>query len=57
MSSTHVGRRNRNLARPHTVTFLNDFARALITLGSRDESLGVWNVPNPRRFPSAGSSN
>ena len=32
---------------PHTVTYLEDFARALVTLGERDEALGqVWHVPN-----------
>lgn len=32
---------------PHTVTYIDDFARGLITLGSRDEALGeVWHVPN-----------
>jgi nucleoside-diphosphate-sugar epimerase len=37
---------------PHTVTFIDDFARALITLGSRDESLGeVWHVPNAETVP------
>ena len=37
---------------PHTVTFLDDFARALITLGSRDESLGeVWHVPSAETVP------
>lgn len=41
---------------PHTVTFIEDFARALVTLGEREEALGqVWHVPNPetvtmRRF-------
>ncbi len=31
----------------HTVTFIDDFARALVTLGSRDEALGeVWHVPS-----------
>ena len=41
---------------PHTVTYIEDFARALVTLGERDEALGqVWHVPNPetvtmRRF-------
>lgn len=34
---------------PHTVTYLDDFARALVTLGERDEALGgVWHVPNDR---------
>lgn len=37
---------------PHTVTFLDDFARALITLGSREESLGeVWHVPSAQTVP------
>jgi nucleoside-diphosphate-sugar epimerase len=32
---------------PHTVTYIEDFARALITLGERVEALGqVWHVPN-----------
>ena len=32
---------------PHTVTYIEDFARALVTLGDRDEALGqVWHVPN-----------
>lgn len=41
---------------PHTVTYIEDFARALVTLGEQDEALGhVWHVPNPetvtmRRF-------
>jgi nucleoside-diphosphate-sugar epimerase len=41
---------------PHTVTYIEDFARALVTLGEEDEALGqVWHVPDPetvtiRRF-------
>lgn len=32
---------------PHSVTYLDDFARALVTLGQREEaSGGVWHVPN-----------
>lgn len=32
---------------PHTLTYIDDFARALVTLGERDEALGgVWHVPN-----------
>jgi nucleoside-diphosphate-sugar epimerase len=32
---------------PHTVTYIEDFARALVTLGEQEESLGqVWHVPN-----------
>jgi nucleoside-diphosphate-sugar epimerase len=32
---------------PHTVTYIEDFGRALVTLGERDEALGeVWQVPN-----------
>jgi nucleoside-diphosphate-sugar epimerase len=32
---------------PHTVTYIEDFARALVTLGEQDEALGnIWHVPN-----------
>lgn len=32
---------------PHTVTYLPDFARGLVTLGTREEALGqVWHVPS-----------
>jgi nucleoside-diphosphate-sugar epimerase len=32
---------------PHTVTYIEDFARALVTLGDREEAMGeVWHVPN-----------
>ena len=32
---------------PHTVTYIEDFARALVTVGEREEALGqVWHVPN-----------
>jgi nucleoside-diphosphate-sugar epimerase len=32
---------------PHTVTYIDDFARGLVTLGEREEALGqVWHVPN-----------
>jgi nucleoside-diphosphate-sugar epimerase len=32
---------------PHTVTYIEDFARALVTLGEREDALGgVWHVPN-----------
>jgi nucleoside-diphosphate-sugar epimerase len=32
---------------PHTVTYIEDFARALVTLGEREKALGkVWHVPN-----------
>lgn len=31
----------------HTYTFIDDFGRALVTLGMRDEALGqAWHVPN-----------
>jgi nucleoside-diphosphate-sugar epimerase len=31
---------------PHTLTYLDDFARGLLTLGEREEALGqVWHVP------------
>lgn len=36
-----------NVDAPHTYTFVRDFARALITLGEREEAPGqVWHVPN-----------
>jgi nucleoside-diphosphate-sugar epimerase len=32
---------------PHTVTYIEDFGRALVTLAEHDEALGeVWHVPN-----------
>jgi nucleoside-diphosphate-sugar epimerase len=32
---------------PHTFTYLPDFARALVTLGTREEAIGeVWHVPS-----------
>jgi nucleoside-diphosphate-sugar epimerase len=32
---------------PHTYTFIDDFASALVTLGAREEALGdVWHVPS-----------
>lgn len=32
---------------PHTYTYIRDFARALVTLGERDEALGqVWHAPS-----------
>ena len=32
---------------PHTYTFIDDFGKALVTLGDREEALGrVWHVPN-----------
>lgn len=37
-----------NIDLPHTMTFINDFGKALVILGERDEALGqVWHVPNP----------
>ena len=36
-----------NLDLPHTYTYINDFAKAMIILGDREEGLGqVWHVPN-----------
>lgn len=33
---------------PHTFTYIEDFGKALVILGERDEALGqVWHVPNP----------
>lgn len=35
-----------SLDQPHTLTFIDDFARGLITLAERDEALGeVWHIP------------
>jgi nucleoside-diphosphate-sugar epimerase len=32
---------------PHSVTYLDDFGRALVTLGEREEALGqIWHVPS-----------
>ena len=36
-----------NLDMPHTYTYIDDFAKAVVTLGTRDEALGkVWHTPN-----------
>jgi nucleoside-diphosphate-sugar epimerase len=36
-----------NIDMPHTYTFINDFGRALATLGQHEEALGqVWHIPN-----------
>ncbi len=36
-----------NLNLPHTYTYINDFAKAMIILGEREEAMGeVWHVPN-----------
>ena len=36
-----------NLDLPHTYTYVDDFGKALVILGERDEALGqVWHVPN-----------
>lgn len=37
-----------NIDLPHTYTYIDDFGRALVILGERDEAPGqVWHVPNP----------
>jgi len=45
-----AGKRAQLLGDPdasHSVTYIEDFARALVTLGERQEALGgVWHVPN-----------
>lgn len=34
--------------RPHTYTFIDDFGKALVTLGEREAALGrAWHVPSP----------
>jgi nucleoside-diphosphate-sugar epimerase len=36
-----------NIDLPHTYTFIEDFGKALVILGERDEALGqAWHVPN-----------
>jgi len=36
-----------NIDLPHTLTYIDDFGKALVILGERDEALGqVWHVPN-----------
>ena len=36
-----------NIDLPHSYTYINDFGRALVTLGEREEALGqIWHVPN-----------
>ena len=38
---------------PHTLTYLPDFGRALVTLGTREEALGhVWHVPSAETLTS-----
>jgi nucleoside-diphosphate-sugar epimerase len=33
---------------PHTYTYIDDFARGLITLGAADEAIGkIWHIPSP----------
>jgi len=45
-----------DLDQPHTLTYIRDFARALVTLSQHDEAYGrFWHVPNaetitPRQF-------
>ena len=35
-----------SLDQPHSLTFIDDFARVLVTLGEREEALGqVWHAP------------
>ena len=41
--------------RLHTYTFIDDFGRALVTLGERDEALGkVWHVPSAPAVTTRG---
>jgi len=40
---------------PHTFTFIDDFARALVNLGSHDEAAGqVWHVPSAEPLTTRG---
>jgi nucleoside-diphosphate-sugar epimerase len=37
-----------NIDLPHTLTYIEDFGKALVILGEREEALGqAWHVPNP----------
>jgi nucleoside-diphosphate-sugar epimerase len=37
---------------PHSITSIDDFGRALVTLGDREDALGdVWHVPNAPAVP------
>lgn len=37
-----------NIDLPHTLTYIEDFGKALVTLGEHEEAFGqVWHVPNP----------
>lgn len=40
---------------PHTATYIEDFGKALVILGERDEALGqAWHVPNDQPHISQG---
>jgi nucleoside-diphosphate-sugar epimerase len=40
---------------PHTFTYLGDFARGLVTLGTHDEALGqTWHVPSAETLTTRG---
>lgn len=40
---------------PHTLTYLGDFARGLVTLGTHDAALGeVWHLPSAETLTSRG---
>jgi nucleoside-diphosphate-sugar epimerase len=40
---------------PHTYTFIDDFAGALVTLGEHERALGeVWHVPNAETVTTRG---
>jgi len=39
---------------PHTYTFIDDFARGLVTLGEKEEALGeVWHIPSAETVTTA----
>jgi nucleoside-diphosphate-sugar epimerase len=40
---------------PHTLTYLGDFARGLVTLGTHDEAVGqIWHVPSAETLTTRG---
>ena len=44
-----------NINQPHSLTYIKDFAKALIVLAEEESALGkVWHVPNAKAIPIQG---
>ena len=42
-----------NVDMPHTYTYINDFAKGLVTLGEQEEAMGkIWHTPNAAAITS-----